>query len=61
MGELIPGIGDEVLLFGTFLTLTVGLYVGLLIYKSSGQRQNVEQADQPGKVLNLSQSLLSPI
>ena len=50
MGELVAGVGDEVLLFGAFLTLTACFYVGLQVYKSYSHRQSAQQARQPGRL-----------
>lgn len=48
MGELVSGIGDEVLLFATFLALSACMYVSILLYKSYGNQQNTEQAAPEG-------------
>ncbi len=48
MGELVAGVGDEVLLFATFLILSACMYVSVLLYRSHGNRQNTEQPAPQG-------------
>ncbi len=48
MGELVAGVGDEVLLFATFLILSACMYVSVLLYRSHGNRQSTEQPAPQG-------------
>lgn len=38
MGELVSGVGDEVIFFVAFLVLSLCLYIGVLLYKN--RREN---------------------
>ncbi len=45
-----PGIGDEVLLFTTFLVLSACMYLSVLLYKSYGSQQNTERLVTQGRL-----------